>query len=351
MPYTLSRRDFIRQARGLALATPFLSLVACEDRDVKRKLTAIRGDTMGTTYSVKIADLPKSLDRGTLAAEIDRLLETVNDQMSTYRPRSELSRFNDAAAGVWEAVSPDTLAVVDEALRISRLTEGAFDPTVGPLVDLWGFGPGGESQRVPSAERIAAARARIGYDAVRTRSAAPALGKDRSGLRVDLSGIAKGFGVDKIAEHLEAAGVEHYLVEIGGELRGRGQSPEDRPWRVGIEKPRAAPGTVQRVVRVDGRAVATSGDYRIFFESAGQRFSHIVNPQSGRPVDHGLASATVVADTTMQADALSTALLVLGPEAGLALAKRENIAAHFVAKTGSGFEEFASPAFAEHRIA
>ena len=180
---------------------------------------------------------------------------------------------------------------------------------------------------------------------------APAIGKRGRNIRVDLSGIAKGFGVDKIAEHLESLGIDNYLAEIGGELRGRGRSPQDAPWRVGIEKPTVTPKTVQRVVRVDGRAIATSGDYRVFFESDGQRFSHIVNPQTGRPVDHGLASATVVAETTMQADALSTALLVLGPEAGLELAEREGIAAHFIARTKSGFEELTSPEFAKHRVA
>lgn len=351
MTYRLSRRDFLRHTKGLALATPFLSLTACEDRDVQRRLSVIPGETMGTTYSVKITDLPAGIEQGTLATDIDRLLDRVNAQMSTYRPDSELSRFNDSAADAWTAVSTDTLKVVEAALSVGRLSDGAFDPTVGPLIDLWGFGAGGESQRVPATAHIEAALDQIGYGHVGTNSSEPAIGKRGRNVRVDLSGIAKGFGVDKVAEHLDSLGLENYLVDIGGELRGRGRSPEDRPWRVGIEKPRAAPGTVQRVVRVDGRAIATSGDYRIFFESEGQRFSHIVNPRTGRPVDHGLASATVVAETTMQADALSTALLVLGPEAGLKLAEREGIAAHFIARTETGFKELASPAFAKHRIA
>ena len=351
MTYRLSRRDFLRQTKGLALATPFLSLAACEDRDVRRELSEIRGETMGTTYSVKFTDLPASIDQSSLATDIDRLLDTVNAQMSTYRPDSELSRYNRIATDMWTFVSPDTLKVVNEALRVSQLSDGAFDPTVGPLVDLWGFGPGSERQVVPSPARIEAVLDQIGHGYVRIDSSATAISKRGRNIRVDLSGIAKGFGVDKIAEHLESLGIENYLAEIGGELRGRGRSPQDAPWRVGIEKPRATPETVQRVVRVDGRAIATSGDYRIFFESDGQRFSHIVNPRTGRPVDHGLASATVVAETTMQADALSTALLVLGPEAGLRLAEREGIAAHFIARTKNGFKELTSPEFAKHRVA
>lgn len=351
MTFRLSRRDFMRNAKGLALATPFLSLAACEEREAQREFAVIRGETMGTTYNVKITDPPAGMDRKALAADIDRLLERVNAQMSTYRLDSELSRFNDGTGDAWVTVSPDTLTVVRAALHVSRLSGGAFDPTVGPLVDLWGFGSGGESLGVPPVTRIEAVLGQIGYNYVRTDEAMPAIGKRRRGIRVDLSGIAKGFGVDKMAEHLESLGITNYLVEIGGELRGRGRSPQDAPWRVGIEKPRAAPGSVQRVVQLDGRAIATSGDYRIFFESDGKRFSHIVSPQSGRPVDHGLASATVVAETTMMADALSTALLVLGPEAGLALAKREGIAAHFIAKSGNSIEEFTSPEFAKRHLA
>ncbi len=349
MVRAVSRRDIIRQAQGLALATPFLSLVACDGGSAGR-LTLVTGSTMGTSYSVKIPQLPARLDRDALERDIAEILEAVNRQMSTYRPDSELSRFNAGAPGTWIGVSPDTLAVVTEALRISRLTEGAFDPTVGPLVDLWGFGPGDSPQVVPAAERIETARRRIGHRHVRTKAAPPSLGKDRRDVQVDLSGIAKGFGVDKVAEHLERIGIDYYLVEIGGELRGRGYSPRGDTWRVGIERPVAAPGRVQRVVRLGGRALATSGDYRIFFERDGSRYSHIINPRDGWPVNHGLASVTVVAPTTLQADALSTALMVLGPEVGLALARREEIAAFFIAKTDGGFVERVTPTFAPYLL-
>ena len=348
MASVFSRRDVIRQAKHLALATPFLSLIACDGGG--RRQTVLNGATMGTTYSVKIPRMPKGLERETLERDIAAILETVNAQMSTYRPDSELSRFNAGASASWVEVSPDTLAVVDEALRVSRLSGGAFDPTIGPLVDLWGFGPGGSGLRaVPSQARIEATLPATGFRHVRTTATPHAMGKDRRDIRVDLSGIAKGFGVDKVAEYLERTGVDHYLVDIGGELRGRGYNARGSVWRVGIERP-AAPGTVQRVVRLGGQGLATSGDYRIFFEHDGARYSHILDARDGRPVDHGLASVTVVAPTAMQADALSTALMVLGPEAGLELARREGVAAFFIARQGDGFVETASPEFGRYLI-
>jgi thiamine biosynthesis lipoprotein len=347
MVSVFTRRDVILQAQRLALATPFLSLIACDGGG--RRQTELSGATMGTTYSVKIPRLPKGVERQVLERDIAAILETVNAQMSTYRPDSELSRFNAGQSVSWAVVSPDTLAVVDEALRVSRLSGGAFDPTIGPLVDLWGFGPGSGPRAIPSRARIEAILPATGYRHVRTAASPPALGKDRRDIRVDLSGIAKGFGVDKVAEHLERVGVGYYLVEIGGELRGRGYNAQGSVWRVGIERP-AALGTVQRVVRLGGQGLATSGDYRIFFERDGARYSHILDARDGRPVDHGLASVTVIAPTAMQADALSTALMVLGPEAGLELARREGVAAFFIARKGDGFVETASPEFARYLI-
>ena len=340
---TLSRRDFIHQAQSVALATPFLSLLGCSDD--ARDLLSLDGQTMGTSYSVKIADAPRGIDVGALAGELDGLLETVNRQMSTYRPDSELSRFNASAAGTWIPVSIDTCSVINEALRVSHLTDGALDPTVGPIVDLWGFGPGGVPRHVPSSEKIAAARAAVGFAKTETRADAPALIKHEPGVRLDLSGVAKGFGVDKVAEHLTARGIGNYLAEIGGELRSSGRGAGGRPWRVGIERPTEVLGDLQRVVDLNNAALATSGNYRIFFDRDGHRYSHIVNPRSGRPVDHDLASATVVAATTMEADALSTALLVLGPEAGMRLAAEHEIAAFFITGRGESLSERSSPAF------
>ena len=348
MGQRLTRRDFIHKAQGVALATPFLSLAGCGDERAGG-LISLGGETMGTSYSVKFRDLPRGLDRAALAGEIDDILETVNRQMSTYRPDSELSRFNGTAAGIWTPLSDDTRSVIEEALRISRLTAGAFDPTIGPVVDLWGFGPGGKQESPPGSKDLAAAREAVGFAKIETRRDAPAASKQDAGVRLDLSGVAKGFSVDKLAEHLEARGIGNYLAEVGGELRASGQGPEERPWRVGIEKPTAMPGDLQRVVDLNGEALATSGNYRIFFQWDGRHYSHIINPRTGRPVDHELASATVVAATTMEADALSTSLLVLGPEAGMKLATEQDIAAFFITGNGGSFAEMASPAF-ERRI-
>ena len=347
MPTKLSRRDFIHHAQGVALATPFLSLIGCSDAG---DLLSLGGKSMGTSYSIKLAALPPGIDADALAVEIDGILETVNRQMSTYRPDSELSRFNAAPAGVQMPISQDTRLVIDEALRISRLTGGAFDPTIGPVVDLWGFGPDESRENPPSSEDIFAARATVGFAGVETTSASgsdnPTVSKLDSGIRLDLSGVAKGFGVDKVAAHLETRGILDYLVEVGGELRGRGHGLEGRPWRVGIEKPTSLPGDLQRVVELDGAALATSGDYRLFFEHDGRRYSHIIDPATGRPVDHDLVSVTVVAATTMEADALSTSLLVLGPEAGMQLAEKHGIAAYFIASQGDSLDDRASSAFA-----
>ena len=347
-PYT--RRQIIRQAKGLALASPFLSLIAC-DGGAARRVTRITGTTMGTAYSVTIPWLPAGIEGPTLERDIEGVLTAVNAQMSTYRPDSELSGFNAAPSASWCRVSADTLAVVEEALRVSRLSGGAFDPTIGPLVDLWGFGPGGGRRGMPSGASIGETLERVGYRNIRVRIGPRALGKNREGVRIDLSGIGKGFGVDKVAEHLERLGVEYYLVEIGGELRGRGYNPRGEIWRVGIERPPAAQGAARRVVRLGGQAVATSGDYRIFFEHGGARYSHIIDPRDGRPVGHGLVSVTVIAPTTMQADALSTALMVLGPRAGADLARREQIAALFIARSDYGVSETMSPAFARYLAA
>lgn len=348
MTNTFSRRDIIRRAQGLILASPFISLAAC-DGAAGRKPTVIRGTTMGTTYSVTIPRQPGGIDAGFLKSGISRVLETVNAQMSTYRTDSELSRFNAAATGIPFAVSSDTRRVVRHALDISRMTDGAFDPTIGPLVDLWGFGPPGARRGVPSEGEIEDAFNHVGFRSVASVDAPSALVKDSPQIRIDLSGIAKGFGVDAVAELLEEAGVGYYLVEIGGEVRTRGYSPRGDVWRVGIERPGGA--LRRRIVGLDGNGLATSGDYRIFFESDGIRYPHIIDPRNGRPVNHGLASVTVIAKTAMQADALSTALMVMGPKDGLALARKNAIAAFFIAKTATGFKETATPQFLRHLIA
>lgn len=354
MAQQTNRRRFIHQAGSLTLLSPFLTLAACDATESPGQLSEISGGTMGTRYSVKITDLPAHIDLRRLKEEAEAVLESVNAQMSTYRSDSELSRLNDAAADAWVEASADTLSVVSEALATSTLTNGAFDPTLGRLSSLWGFGAGGGGYQVPTTKQTDDFRPSLGYRALQADKTGLALRKLDTAVQLDLSGIAKGFGVDKLASHLESVGIGHYLIDIGGELRGRGWNHNGGAWRIGIERPGYIPGTLQRIVRLNGQALATSGNYRIYFEKDGRRYSHILNPTDGRTVRNSLASVTVLADTAMRADALSTALMVMGLENGMALARREKIAAFFIAvdpaSDGLILRETASPAFIPHLV-
>jgi len=314
------------------------------------RVERLQGRTMGTTWSVTLVR-PDTVDPQALAAGIQRQLDAVVAQMSTWEADSDLSRFNRAPAGTWQPLPAEFYAVLEHALALARDTGGAYDPTVGPLVELWGFGPVRRDREPPPAEAIAAARARVGWQQVRLdperRSA-----WQPGGVYVDLSSIAKGFGVDQVARHLDAAGVSDYLVEVGGELRGRGRRPDGQPWQVAIERPGAAAGAVgrldevERVLSLDDRAVATSGDYRHAFEDDGAIYSHHIDPRSGRPVPHRIASVTVAARQAVDADPLGTTMMVLGPEEGMAYAVAHDVAVLFILRTDAGFEERMSPAFA-----
>ncbi len=315
----------------LAAACALLSLAACSDALPTYVLT---GAAMGTSYSVKIVGAPRAGER--LRAHIENALVTIEDSMSTYRPDSELSRFNSFATTSWFEVSRELCDVVAAARRISVLSGGAFDVTVGPLVNLWGFGPDGMVDEPPDAELIAAARERVGYDRLHADCSIPALRKDVGDLYVDLSAYAKGFAVDRVALLLDDAGVANYLVEIGGEMRMRGVNARRDKWSIAIETPEPGGRSVQTIVGLSDAAMATSGDYRNFFEHAGTVYSHTIDPRTGFPVAHGAASVTVVAETAAFADGIATALLVLGPADGMDMAEREGIAAYFLLRIGDG---------------
>lgn len=281
---------------------------------------------MGTTYRVKIADPAASKEAAAIRAAIDARLAEINRLMSTYDPNSELSRFNRRKSTRPFPISPETHKVVRSALRFAKETGGAFDPTVGPLVDLWGFGPA-PSRGVPPAASIQSARSLVGWSRVKLLSDPPRLRKLIPGLRLDLSAIAKGYGVDEIARLLERRGLNRYMVEIGGEVFARGRAEGGRPWRLGIDRPAegAIPGeALSAVVELEDRGLATSGGYRNFFVEDGKRYAHFIDPRSGRPVRHRLASVSVVAPTCMEADAAATSAMVLGPDRAKAwLAKHE----------------------------
>jgi thiamine biosynthesis lipoprotein len=270
--------------------------------------------------------------------------------MSTYDPRSELSQFNGRQDLRWAPASQGLLEVLDSASRISTATQGAFDVTVGPLVDLWGFGPEYRTRRVPDEAVIERVRESVDYQHVQIDPSAGAIRKRHSRTQVDLCAIAKGYGVDRVAMILDRQGVHDYLVEIGGELRARGTTAAGRPWRVGIERPVEGRHVVGEIVLLKNRAIATSGTTEDFFEQDGRHYSHIIDPKTARPVEHPAMAVSVIADTTMEADASATALVVLGPERGYSLAQARGLAVLFVTASGPTFDVRVTDAFRAHLL-
>ncbi len=337
---SVAERAFRWQA--LFLATLILLLAGCSGPEPE--IIEFNGETMASTWSVKIADMPASLPPQQLADRIQGVLDGINQSMSTYRDDSELSRFNQAPAGTVMAVSPDLFDIVQQSLKVWRLSQGTFDITVGPLVNLWGFGPEGRPDRVPDETTRQAAWKRVGSDALVLHTDTRQLEKQKD-LYLDLSGIAQGFAADRVAALLEEQGIRRYLVEINGEMRiGNGKTP-DQPWRIAVERPVQALHTVDRIFEVVDVAVATSGDYRNYFEFEGKRYSHTVDPRTGKPIDHTLVSATVITGNGAEADAWATAMMVLGPEQGLAVADANGLAVYLLVKVGDQFEARHSRAF------
>jgi len=313
--------------------------------DVSRAPIEISGATMGTQYRVTIARPSGGIDIEALQREIDAELRRINAQMSTYLPDSEISTFNSQNDVDWFEVSPEFASVVKRARRFSEETAGAFDVTVGPLVNRWNFGPHQASLEMPSDAEVATLAQSVGFRLIEVREEPPALRKQRPDVQIDLSAIAKGFAVDRITQLLESRGLKNCLAEIGGEIRARGTKANRAAWTVGIEKPIANARVMQRVVPLRDVALATSGDYRNFIEIDGRRYSHMIDPRTGYPVDHRLASASVIADNCLSADAWATALMVLGPEHGYELAKRQGIPALLIERTEIGFAQRATPEF------
>lgn len=307
------------------------------------------GRTMGTTYSVKYRPPQGAPSLKAMQSDVDTLLAEINHTMSTYDPESELSRLNRLRTTDWVPASASLLAVLKAALEVGAQSEGAFDITVGPLVNLWGFGPEVHPDRIPLETDIAAARTLSGLDKITLSATQSAIRKHRPDVFLDLSGIAKGYGVDRVAELMTTHGFEHYMVEIGGEIRVRGYKEHETPWRIAIEKPLSGERSVHTMLALSDIALATSGNYRNFFEIAGRRYSHTIDPTTGWPVDHHLASVTVLADTGMRADAWATAFQVLGPERGMAIAERLHLPVLFVIEQDGQFEERVCCGFQRYR--
>ena len=328
-------------ALGALGATP-----GCGER--APRTLVLEGEVMGTTWHAQIVETQAPADAATLRRGIVAAFDAVDAAMSTWKPASELSRFNAARSTDWVPVSAPTAEVVALAREVSARSGGAFDVTVGPLVDLWGFGAAPRTA-LPSEEELAAARADVGWRLLEVRASPPALRKQRPGVAADLSGIAKGHALDRAMAFLHEAGCRHALVELGGEVRASGRRADGTGWRVGIERPSPDGGAVEAVARLEDRALATSGDYRRYVVEDGRRLSHILDPRTGRPKRHALASVTVVAPRAAEADAWATALLVLGPDEALALARREGLAALLLVWEGERLVARATPGFPEGR--
>lgn len=325
-----------------------LVLSACfpaQDPNGKKEVL-LQGHTMGTTYNIKVVVENDTYDTTALHHAIDKALVQVNQEMSTYITDSELSLFNKSNGETPVAMSAGLNKVLKEALRLGKITEGKLDVTVGPLVNLWGFGPDFRPEKVPTDIEQENARSRIGINKVKLSG--EYLSKTQADVYIDLSTIAKGYGVDVVAELVEKEGFDSYLVEIGGEMRLKGFKANGTLWTIAVEKPISNERAVHQLVVPKDNAVATSGDYRNYIEVDGQRYSHIIDPDSGLPIEHKLVSVTVIHPSSMTADGLSTAIMVMGPEKGLAFAKENELAVMLIVKTDNGFEEINTVKFMEY---
>jgi thiamine biosynthesis lipoprotein len=307
--------------------------------EAERNYTEFGGLTMGSSYSVKLELHAGMPDRAAIRNGIDAVFSRVDNDMSTYKEESELSLINRMSTTQPISVSDDLFSILDLAQDISRETNGSFDITVGPLVNLWGFGPIDRAPASPTPAAIESARARSGYRLLQLDGHARTIRKTRPDLYLDLSGIASGFGVDRVAAYLDSLSVSNYLVEASGEIMARGVNAEGKPWRIGIEKPVADRRQVQCIIQLDNMGMATSGDYRNYFEIDGRRYSHLIDPATGRPVAHALVSVSVLDPSAARADALATGLLVMGPEQGYEHARDRGISAMFIIRAGDGFTE------------
>ncbi|MEA9392633.1 FAD:protein FMN transferase ApbE [Acerihabitans sp. TG2] len=325
-----------------------LLLTGCDKPQVQHDAPAwtAEGKTMGTFYRVTVADAPPEALVG-LKQQISQLLEEDNHELSTYQSDSNLSHFNQYAGTDPQRITTGMAEIISTALRIGVKTEGAMDITVGPLVNLWGFGPDKQPIKMPDQQQIDAARRLVGLRHLTLSENVQGqwLQKDLPNLYVDLSTLGEGYATDHVARLLEKRGVNRYLVSVGGAVITRGVSPTGRPWRVAIQRPTDKEDVAQAIVDLQGHGISTSGSYRNYYELDGKRLSHIIDPATGRPIEHKLVSATVIATTALEADGWDTGLMVLGTQKAKDLALREGLAVYLITKTADGFTTWMSPQF------
>jgi len=320
----------------LAVAITLIAIVACgpSKRQSTPTIHDLGGHTMGSTWSVRVVG-PPDLDEVALRAQIDAQLDELDRQLSGYRDAAELSRLNHAAVGEWRAAAPYLAAVIRFGQSLHDESGGAFDLTVRPLVNVWGFGAPGRRTTLPSADEIESARARLGSDRIEFSDDAARV-RRTADVAADVDAIAPGYATDIVAAWLASQGLPNHLVEIGGELHASGRRPDGQQWQIGIERPTLQRSGMQRVIRVTDCGVSTSGDYRAVEELDGKRYSHTIDPATGRPVDHALASVTVIAPSGLEADGYATTMMVLGPERGLAWADARGVAAYMIVRNDAG---------------
>ncbi|MCB5186529.1 FAD:protein FMN transferase [Methylobacillus caricis] len=309
------------------------------------RIASLSGHTMGTTWTVRYVDVD-GLPAEQVSDAIQAALDQVNHEMSTWLEHSVITRFNLAEPGSWHSLPEGFSTVLQKALEVAARTDGTFDPTVGPLVNLWGFGPDGQATQPPAEVDILARLDLCGWQKLQFDHASQRV-LQTGGLYLDFSGIAKGYGVDQVVAALSGLGLEHYLVEVGGELHGQGIKPDGHPWWVALERPQHESSLDENVVALHGLSVATSGDYRRYFEHDGIRYAHTIDPKTGYPVAHAPVSVTVLRSSCMEADALATALTVMGLHRGMAYAETHSIAALFIVNEDGKVSAHDSSALAE----
>mgnify|MGYP001826362764 CR=1 FL=1 len=329
-------RPTIQAALGVLAIAGGLVSVACQVPVSAPSSHQFSGPTMGTRYNIEIVISDMSSQRLVeLRGVVEEVLGDVNAKMSNYLQDSEVARLNLAPGNEAFPVSADLLEVLLHAREISETTGGAFDITVAPLVGAWGFGPAGRPIEQPTAEQIERLRALTGWQKLEIDRASSTVTKALDELTIDLSAIAKGFAVDRVADALDREGVPNYMVEVGGEVKTKGVNAQEDPWRIGIERPLPNEQAIDLIVPLSGMAMATSGDYRNYYEIDGRRLSHSIDPRTGSPITHNVASVSVIAPLCVRADAYATGLLVLGSD-GYDLAEELGLAAYFLQRDKEG---------------
>lgn len=340
----------VRATKASVFVMLVLAALAGCSFEPEEKIWEISGGIFGTQYHINVVLTDDRETLEDLSQGIAQTLESVDAAMSTWREDSELSQFNQLPdQSAWVPVSAELFEVLEVAQTVADQSGGAFDITIGPVVNLWGFGPEARPEQVPEDGELRKRLLQTGFRFLELDAERQAIRAERPQY-LDLSGIAKGYGVDAVARYLEQQGVTRYLVEIGGEVRVNGRKPDGSAWRLAVEQPVEQARQVSRVIAMDRNGMATSGDYRNYYESNGKRYSHTIDPATGRPVGHRLASVTVIANSSMMADAWATAFTVIGYEEGYRLALQKNMAVYFIVREGEGFKTYHTPAFATYLI-